>query len=195
MKSLYAALAALSLFSTSVVFGADQPAAESPTRAATIAEVEKDVGFVANLMAAMADSPAAPLVYTKSDVIMHDALLTQQEQQVVQLVVSLFNDCAYCSSAHSKLAEANGVSHADVVAIRHGKAPQDQHVAELVWITKTILEKRGHLYEQDLKRAADAGFDRPRIYEILAHMGRKMFANYAVHIIHPEIDEEFAFVE
>jgi AhpD family alkylhydroperoxidase len=195
MKSLYAALAALSLFSTSVFFGADQPSAKSPTRAATLAELEKDVGFVPNLMAAMADSPAAPLVYTKSDVIMHDALLTLQEQQVVQLVVYLFNGCAYCSSAYSKLAEANGVSHADVVAIRHGKAPQDEHVAELVWITNTILEKRGHLHEQDLQRAADAGFDRPRVYEILAHMGRKMFANYAVHIIHPEIDEGFAFVE
>lgn len=41
-------------------------------------------------MAALADSPAAPLVYTKSDLIMHDALLIQQEQQVV----SLCNGCA-----------------------------------------------------------------------------------------------------
>ena len=111
------------------------------------------------------------------------------------MVVSLFNECAYCSSAHSKLAEANGVSHEDVVAIRRGETPKEKQVAELVRITNAILEKRGHLDEQDLRSAADAGYDRARIYEILAHMGRKMFANYAVHITHPDIDEEFAFVE
>ena len=55
------------------------------------------------------------------------------------------------------------------------------------------MEKRGHLDEVDLERAEQAGFDRPRIYEVLAHMGRKMFANYAVHIAHPDIDEAFAF--
>ena len=171
------------------------PRSAQASKAATLAEVERDVGFVPNLMALMADSPAAPRVYTKSDLIMRDALLTQQEQQVVQLVVSLFNGCHYCASAHSKLGEVNGVSHADVVAIRHGETPQDKRVAELVWLTQTILEKRGHLGEADLERAEQAGFDRPRLYEILAHMGRKMFANYAVHIAHPDIDEAFAFAE
>ena len=99
---------------------------------AILAEVDKNVGFVPNLMAAMADSPPAPLVYTKSDLILHDALLTQQEQQVVQLVVSLLNGCGYCASARSELGEANGVSHAYVVAIRHGEMPQDLRVRELV---------------------------------------------------------------
>ena len=83
---------------------------------------------------------------------MRDALLTQQEQQVVQLVVSLFNGCQYCASAHSKLGETNGVSHADVVAIRHRETPQDGRVAELAWLTQTILEKRGHLDDADLAR-------------------------------------------
>lgn len=68
-------------------------------------------------------------------------------------------------------------------------------LANLVWITNTILEKRGHLSEKDLQSAEDMGIDRARLYEILAHIGRKMIANYAVHIIKPDIDEEFVFVE
>ena len=170
-------------------------AAERPTREQTLAEIEKDFGFVPNLLQEMSKSPAAPLVYTKTEAIMHHAYLTQQEQQVVQLVVSLFNECHYCSSMHSKFSEVNGVSHEDVLAIRRGEAPKDKHVADLVWVTNTILNKRGHLSDTDLEKVETMGIDRARLYEILAHIGRKMIANYAVHIINPELDEVFKFEE
>ena len=93
-------------------------AADRPTREQTLAEIENDFGFIPNLLQEMSKSPAAPLVYTKTEAIMHQAYLTQQEQQVVQLVVSLFNGCHYCASMHSKFSEANGVSHEDVLAIK-----------------------------------------------------------------------------
>ncbi len=170
-------------------------AGDRPTPEQTQAEIEKDFGFVPNLLKEMSKSPAAPLVYTKTEAIMHSAYLTAKEQQVVQLVVSLFNDCHYCSSMHSKFSEINGVSHEDVLAIRKGEFPQDKHVGNLVWVTRTILEKRGHLTDKDLEIVEDMGIDRARLYEILAHIGRKMIANYAVHIIKPELDEPFKFVE
>jgi AhpD family alkylhydroperoxidase len=170
-------------------------AADRPTQEQTLAEIEKDFGFVPNLLREMSKSPAAPLVYTKTEAIMHNAYLTQQEQQVVQLVVSLFNECHYCSSMHSKFSEVNGVSHDDVLAIRNGEKPKDQHIADLVWTTNTILEKRGHLSEADLEKIEKMGIDSARLYEILAHIGRKMIANYAVHIINPELDDVFKFEE
>ena len=143
----------------------------------------------------MSKSPVTPLVYSRSDKLMHQASLSQKEQQVVQLVTSLFNGCQYCSSMHSKFAELNGASHADVLAIRAGKMPQEQRLADLTWTTQTILEKRGHLSDADLAKIEKMGIDRPRVYEILVHIGRKMIANYAVHIIKPELDAEFVFVE
>lgn len=170
-------------------------AEERPTREETLVEIKKDFGFVPNLLQEMSRSPAAPLVYTKTEGIMHNAYLTQQEQQVVQLTVSLFNGCHYCSSMHSKFSEINGVSHKDVLAIRNGEPPKDKHIADLVWVTNTILEKRGHLSAKDLEAIENMGIDRARLYEILAHIGRKMIANYAVHIINPELDKEFVFVE
>ena len=96
---------------------------------------------------------------------------------------------------HSKFSEINGVSHEDVLAIRSGETPKDKHVGNLVWGTQTILEKRGHLSEKELEIMEDMGIDRARLYEILAHIGRKMIANYAVHIIKPELEEEFVFNE
>lgn len=170
-------------------------AAERPSQEETLAEIKKDFGFVPNLLQEMSKSPAASLVYTKTEGIMHNAYLTAKEQQVVQLTVSLFNGCHYCSSMHSKFSEINGVSHEDVLAIRNGETPKDKHVENLVWVTNTILEKRGHLSDKELEIVEGMGIDRARLYEILAHIGRKMIANYAVHIIKPELDEEFQFVE
>ena len=75
---------------------------DRPTRQETLTEIEADFGFVPNLLKEMSQSPAAPLVYTKTEHIMKNAYLDAREQQVVQLVVSLFNGCNYCSSMHSK---------------------------------------------------------------------------------------------
>ena len=69
------------------------------------------------------------------------------------------------------------------------------NIADLVWTTNTILEKRGHLSEADLEKIEKMGIDSARLYEILAHIGRKMIANYAVHIINPELDHVFKFEE
>ena len=159
-------------------------------------EIEKDFGFVPNLLKEMSVSVPSPLVYTRSDKLMHEANMTQEEQQVVQLVVSLFNDCNYCSSMHSKFSEINGVSHEDVLAIRNGKFPKDKHTGNLVWITKTILDKRGWLSDKDLQIIDEnMKISKAKLYEIIVHVGRKMIANYAVHIIKPELDHEFKFEE
>lgn len=161
----------------------------------TRAKIKADFGFVPNLLVEMSKSPVAPLVYTESDKIMHAAYLTQKEQQVVQLATSVYNACAYCTSMHSKFSELNGVSHEDVLAIRKGKRLSDKHLGNLVWITNTILDKRGHLSEKDLTKIEKMNIDRARLYEILVHVGRKTIVNYAAHIIHPEIDDQFKFVE
>lgn len=159
------------------------------------AQIKGDFGFVPNLLIEMSKSPVSPLVYVESDKIMHNAILTQKEQQVVQLTTSIYNNCSYCTSMHSKFSELNGVSHNDVLAIRKGKEPKDKHLANLVWVTNTILEKKGHLTDKDLAKVEKMGIDRARLYEILVHIGRKTIVNYAAHIIQPEIDEQFKFVE
>jgi len=174
----------------------DNPSAKKTTQTEALQEIEGQIGFVPNVLRELSASPVTPLIYTRTDALMHDqASLTQQEQQFVQLVASLFNDCNYCSSMHSKFSEINGATHADVLAIRDGKAPKDERLASLAWTTQTILDKRGHLSDDDLAKIQKMGITRAELYEILVHIGRKMIANYAVHIIKPELDEQFVFVE
>lgn len=163
--------------------------------AETLAEIKNDFGFVPNLLKEMSKSPAAPLVYVKGNKIMEAAQLTPGDQQAVQLVVSVYNECAYCTSAHSRFLESTGTSHEDVIALRNGEYPNDERLAAITFATRTILEKRGRLSTMDLRNIENLGIDEAEFYEIITHVGLKTIANYAVHVIHPEIDKAFEFVE
>ena len=143
----------------------------------------------------MSKSSAAPLVYTEGNIIMQNAYLTAKEQQVVQLVVSVYNRCHYCTSAHSKFSEKKGVSHEDVSAMRKGRLPKEKGIRDLAFIIKLIMDKKGQLNKTDLEKINATGIKKAKLYEVLAHIGLKTFANYAANIIHPEIDEQFKFQE
>jgi len=69
---------------------------------------------------------------------------------LVQWVVSLFNNCNYCASMQSKFSQVNSLRHGDVMAIRRGEYPGDKNIGYLVWLTRTILEKRGYLTKKEL---------------------------------------------
>ena len=139
-----------------------QASGEKITTQQAQAEMEKQIGFVPNVLKEMSKSPAVPLIYTRSDKLLHDnAHLSLRDQQVVQLVVSLYNGCDYCSSMHSKFSEINGVSHEDVVRIRHNEYPKKKRLGDLMWTTRLILDKKGHLDSKEQEIIANMGITRP----------------------------------
>ena len=71
-------------------------------------EIENDFGFVPKLLKEMSISAPSPLAYTRGEKLTHEASLTQMEQQVVRLVTSLYNECGYCPSMHSRFTEKKG---------------------------------------------------------------------------------------
>lgn len=70
-----------------------------------LAQVESTFGFVPNLTATLAESPAALAGYLQlSGAIEQHAALSPQQQQIVMLAVSETNGCDYCVAAHSLIA-------------------------------------------------------------------------------------------
>ena len=73
---------------------------------AILDNLEKGLGFVPNLYA----------YYAKNDTALKDYLALQnrkttlkaKEKEVVNLVVSQYNDCRYCQSAHTAIGKMNG---------------------------------------------------------------------------------------
>jgi alkylhydroperoxidase family enzyme len=66
--------------------------------------VQKSLGFVPNLMATYANSPAVLQGYLSLDSAFRKSSFTRAEQQVILLTASVENDCDYCAAAHATVA-------------------------------------------------------------------------------------------
>ena len=148
-------------------------------------------GFVPNLIREMSVSPAVAQVYLGGQQAMAAATLSARDQQVVQLAISVYNECAYCKAAHRMGASASGIAAADIAAIERGDRAEDPRVGALVTATWEILDLRGWLKAADLERLRALGVDRAQVYEIVALIGLKTISNWINHIAHTEIDAAF----
>ena len=153
--------------------------------------VRKKYGFVPNLIREMSLSPAVAQVYLGGQQAMAGATLRGRDQEVVQLAVSVYNECAYCRAAHRMGAKGGGIAPGDIVAIERGDRPEDPRVSALVATTWEILDMRGWLKATDLSRFRALGIDRAQVYEIVALIGLTTISNWINHIAHTEIDEPF----
>ena len=62
--------------------------------------IQKRFGFIPNLMATLANSPAVLNGYLALDAAWENSSLTREERQIVLLTASVENKCRYCVAAH-----------------------------------------------------------------------------------------------
>jgi uncharacterized peroxidase-related enzyme len=164
------------------------PAASRPL----LERIGKALGFVPNLYAVFAESPAA----LQGALAMSDAFsrtsLSPAEQQLVALAVSEANDCEFCMAAHSTLAKhAARVAPAIVAAARNRQPLADAKLDALVTFTRKIVEQRGFVAEADVAAFLSAGYSKAQIVEVLFGVGMKTFNNYADHIAHTPLNDQY----
>jgi uncharacterized peroxidase-related enzyme len=154
--------------------------------------LQRSFGFVPNLFAIFAESPAA----LRGALAVYEAFsassLTPAEQQLVMLAVSEANDCTYCVAAHSTLAKRFAkVDPALVDAVRHRAPLADAKLDALVTFTRKVVEQRGVLAEVDVAAFVGAGYTTAQIIEVLLGVGMKTFNNYVDHIAHTPLNDQF----
>jgi AhpD family alkylhydroperoxidase len=154
-------------------------------------EVKKKFGFVPNLIREMSRNPAVARVYLEGQAAIAGGVLSPREQQVIQLAVSVYNECHYCRAAHRLGSRMAGVAPGDIEAIQKGALPEDARLRSLVSGTWQVLDVRGSLTPPDLRALEAEGIDRAQLYEIVAIIGLKTVSNYINHIAHTPIDEAF----
>jgi AhpD family alkylhydroperoxidase len=121
----------------------------------------------------------------------HSSSLTEQEIQIVLLTDAVANSCSYAVAFHTALALKQGVSSEEIDAIRARRALQDRRFAALSTLAKTLIEKRGHLNEQELDAFIGAGFTKEQILEVIAVVAASTITNYAGIIANPPLEDEF----
>ena len=155
-------------------------------------QAQRYFGFVPNLLASLAHSPAALSVYFTANIGFEHGTLTPAEQQIVLLTASKENNCAYCSTSHSALARffANVPGQA-VLAIESGHPLSDPKLNALVVLTRQLVSLRGVVPRETIDQFLAAGYTKDQLLEVLIGVGLKTISNYFDHIAEIEIDAGF----
>lgn len=148
-------------------------------------------GIVPNIAGAMATSPVLidSLVGLFGKV--HGGSFSENQIQIVLLTNAVTNACAWAVAFHSFLAVKTGVDAADVDAIRERQTPKDAKNAALSVLARTLIEKRGHLDDQDVSAFLGAGFDNNHLLEVIAIIAASTITNYTGNVTHPPLEEAF----
>ena len=154
--------------------------------------IERAYGFVPNLFAIFAESPAALAGALAMAHAFSQSTLTPAEQQLVALAVSEANDCEFCMAAHSTIAKR--VAKADpalITAVRAREPLPDAKLDALVTFTRKVVEQRGFVADSDVAALFEAGYSRAQLIEVLLGVGMKTFNNYVDHIARVPLNDQF----
>lgn len=154
----------------------------------------KQVGFIPNMYANMANAPAVLSTYLHGyGLFRSESGLEPAEQEVVFLAISQVNGCNYCTAAHSMIADKmSGVPKDVLQAIRDHQPIPDARLAALYATTTEMVESHGRPGPDTVKAFLDAGYqERDLLYIVLA-IAVKTLSNFSNHAFATEVDERFA---
>ena len=155
--------------------------------------IQKGFGFIPNLMATFANSPAVLKGYLALDAQWDQSSFTALERNYVLLAVSLENGCGYCTAAHSTMAKAFLKAPAETVAaIRSGEPTGNEKLDALVGLVREIVAQRGHAEPTTVARFLAAGYTKNQVMELLLGVALKTISNYLDHLNPAPLDAAFA---
>ena len=111
--------------------------------------LQKAFGVLPNLPAVIANSPKLINSLVAAFQQVHSSGFTEAENQIVLLTDAVTNSCKYAVAFHTALALQQGISSKETDAIRERRLPANKRFAALSCMAKALIEKRGHLSDQE----------------------------------------------
>jgi alkylhydroperoxidase family enzyme len=154
-------------------------------------QLQSAFGMIPNIAGAIASSPALinSLVGLFGNV--HGGSFTEAQVQIILLTDAVTNGSTWAVAFHTALALKEGIDPADVQAIREGRLPKDSKFAALSGLAKAMIEKRGHLGDEDIDRFLAAGFGKGHLLEVIVAVAASTITNYAGSITKPPLEAPF----
>jgi uncharacterized peroxidase-related enzyme len=149
--------------------------------------VEKQMGMLPNMIAAMAQSVPVAQAYLSFHQHLSAGKLPVALREQISLTVSEANQCDYCLSAHTFYGRKLGLNETDVLDARHGTAVDEKTHAALGFARK-VVQERGHVSDEDVDEVRRAGYSDGEIAEIVANVALNTFTNYFNRVADTEID-------
>jgi len=138
--------------------------------------LKKALGMVPNLYATFAHSETALPAYLALQNA--KSSIAGKAREVVNLVVSQVNNCAYCLAAHTMVGKMHGFTDEQIIEIRRGGASFDPKLDALAKLAKAIVENRGHTNPTQLDAFFAAGWTKANLVDAIVAVGDKTISNY-----------------
>ena len=153
-------------------------------------QLQKVFGVVPNITGTIANSPKLINSLVGLFQQVHSPGLSEPENQIVLLTDAVANSCTYAVAFHTALA-LQGISADETDAIRERRLPANKRFAALSTLAKTLIEKRGHLSEQEFDSFIAAGFTKEQVLEVIAIVAASTITNYAGTVTNPPLEDPF----
>jgi alkylhydroperoxidase family enzyme len=163
------------------------PAGSKPA----LEQFQKVFGMVPNIVGAIANSPKLVTALMRVFEQAHSGTLAETEVQIVLLTDAVTNASAYAVAFHTAMGQQAGLSAEVTDAIREGRAPKDKRYAALSLLAKTLIEKRGHLSDQEQESFFAAGFTREQVLEVILTVAASTMTNYTGTLANPQLEPQF----
>ena len=148
----------------------------SPANQALFDQLKSGLGMVPNLYATLALSEHALGNYLAFQNARSS--ITGKAREVVNLVVSQVNNCAYCLAAHTAIGGMVGFTPAQIRDIRLGRASWDPKLDALAQLVRSIAAERGHPDPARVDAFLAAGWTLENLVDAIVVIGDKTVTNY-----------------
>lgn len=153
---------------------------------------QKNMGFVPNLLATMAEAPALLEAYMTLGGIFGKTDLSETERQIILMTNNRLNGCTYCMAAHTTISQGAGVPENVIDALRNNTPIADAKLEALRQFSIVVNESRGWPSEADIDALIAAGYDKQTVLEVVLGTAFKVLSNYTNHIASTDVDQTFA---
>jgi len=117
-----------------------------------------------------------------------DNSLNYREREVVNLVVSQVNQCSYCLSFHSAVAERIGFNKEQILDIRANDIQFDKSLKAIAALAHNIALTKGHISGAILLDFYEAGYDQGHLIDVVLAVGNITTLNLLYAITNVPID-------
>ncbi|OXI80946.1 carboxymuconolactone decarboxylase [Burkholderia sp. AU33423] len=154
-------------------------------------QLQHTFGMIPNIAAAMAASPVLINGFIGLFERVHASSLTEPQIQTLLLTNAVTNASEWPVAFHTALALKQGVTHADVDAIRRGGLPADATLAALSATARKLIDTRGRLPDADRQAFLNAGFSAEQLLEVIAVVAASTITNYVGSVTKPALEAPF----
>lgn len=150
-------------------------------------------GFIPNLLAVLANAPAALETYVTVSAINGKASLGLAEREVIQLIAATTHGCSFCVAGHTAVAQNKAKLPAEVIeALRaRGELPNARYEA-LAAFTRAVIATRGNVSDAEYQAFKEAGFEEGQALEVILGVSLATLCNFANSFAHTPLNPELA---